>query len=93
MGNATEFTPKALKKLAAPDRSVRAIPGTIPCETEHRARQLVLGHAGRHMGVMVLNSHERSIPLCSQGFRMPGGSVVRVQVAGHRLGRHAEELD
>ena len=43
------------QELAAPDRAVGAVTGAVERDADHRPRQGVLGHAARHVGVVVLH--------------------------------------
>ncbi len=49
-----------LHDLAAPDRSICSISGSIKRYTDHRIRMIILGHAGQDMRIMVLHLHDRN---------------------------------
>ena len=44
------------RRFAAPDRAVGAVAGAVPGEAQHRAGQIVLGYARRHVRVMMLHA-------------------------------------
>ena len=94
MGRADEARPLAHQRLAAPDRAVAAVAGAVPGQSQHRAVQAVLGHAGGHVGVMVLHAHQRHAPARGQLLGMPRRGIVGMQIAGdHLAASTCEEID
>ena len=77
----------AQQHFAAPDRAVGPVAGAVPGETQHRPVQAVLGHAGRDVGVVVLDRHQRHVPSGGQAARRAASRRSRVQVAGHGFRR------
>ena len=49
----------SLKKLAAPNRTIRTIAGTVKGNADNRLRVIVLRHTGDDMGVMMLYRQHR----------------------------------
>jgi hypothetical protein len=57
--------------LATPDGSVNSVPRSIAADSDDGVHETVLGHAGHHMGVVMLNADSLPVPtcdtLCGQG--------------------------
>ena len=49
----------AAEKLAAPNGPVESVAGAVPDDAEHRPIDAVLGGAGGHVGVMMLDLDDR----------------------------------
>ena len=48
------------EELTAPDGAIQAVAGAIPGDAEDRRFELILGHAGEHVGDVVLDGYETS---------------------------------
>lgn len=79
MGSAPPAVPIDRDEFAAPNGSIVAIAGAVPGDAQKRRVQPVIGHAGQHMGKMVLHAMDRR-PHPRGDLR---GVVVGVKVAGH----------
>ena len=80
------------EKLTAPDRAVRAVTGSVECHADDRLVQPVLGHARRHVRMVVLHSHKphsrfRDGPLQ----RVAGRGVIGVQVVRDDCGSKTKQ--
>ena len=73
------------QELAAPDGAVLAVAGAVPRHAEHRAAQLVLGHARRDVRHVVLDLPHRQSRAAGEG----GRGIVGVAVGHHHLGRRS----
>lgn len=73
--------------LKTPKASVQAIAGAVQYYSNNLVLHSVLGHAGSHMGVVVLHP---GMPACFKfrGYivRQPRGHVRRVKIAGYNPG-------
>ena len=53
----------------------------------------MFGHAGRHVGMMVLYAHQRHVPPRGQCLGRPGRGVIGVQIAGDQRRLGLKEID
>src|SRR6185369_7091276 len=77
------------QELSPPDTSVSSIPGAVENYSDKLAIQPVLGHAGGHVGMMVLDCNLRQP---GQSIGDNGRTIIGVEIMGHDLFRHSSEL-
>ncbi len=92
MRRAPEVAVVAGQELSAPDRPVGPVAGTVERDADHGTFQSVLRHAGRHMGVMMLDDEDLEAlpPGALEG--IAAGGVVGMEVPDERFRSEVEEL-
>ena len=88
---AAEITVIPCQQLAAPACAVRPEAGPVPDEAEAGSFQAVVGHAGGHMGMVMLHLQQRDALLLCPILRIAGREIIRMQVAGQRAGPDVKE--
>ena len=58
MGHALTRGFRDEEELAAPDGAIQAVAGAVPGDAEDGRLELILGHAGEHVGDVVLDGDE-----------------------------------
>ena len=87
VGRPLESARRDPKELSAPDGVVESVPGPVPGDSRDRAADPVLGHAGEHVGIVVLHAHHGQ----AAGLCVPRRDVIRVEIAGDCLGLQVVE--
>ena len=65
------------EKFAAPNRAIRAVARAVESDTDDRPVEPVLGHAGGHVGVMVLDLDPRQTGALCTGARVTRRRVIK----------------
>ena len=89
VGDALERREIAAQQLAAPQRSVGAVPGAVEHQRQRRAGEAVLGQARGGVGVVVLHADQLGVLALAPS----GREVVGVQVVRDHVGADVEHRE
>ena len=77
--------------LSAPDRAVRSVAGTVEGNSDDRLCPIVFRHAGKDVGVMMLDAEDRDLPAFCDLFCNCCGIVFGMEITDNCLRCHFEQ--